>query len=145
MKRAKARAQRTAARLLYAASEQDADILYATRFFAPDPFLFVSTGERLVLVTSDLERDRARAQATVDEVWSWTENARALEAQGETPTAAAVITRVLRVLKVRRVEVPRNFSLGLAMELDAAGGGRARGGPAGAAGMHGGERRLAEA
>jgi Xaa-Pro aminopeptidase len=28
---------------------------------------------------------------------------------------------VLRALKVRRVEVPRNFSLGLAMELDAAG------------------------
>jgi Xaa-Pro aminopeptidase len=121
MKRAKVSPRRTAARLLYAASEQDADILYATGFFAPDPFLYVAAGRRRVLVTSDLERDRARAQATVGEVWSWTENARALEAQGTAPTAAAVITRVLRALKVRRIEVPRSFSLGLAMELDAAG------------------------
>ena len=29
------------ARLVYAASETDADILYPTGFFAPDPFLFV--------------------------------------------------------------------------------------------------------
>src|SRR5436309_2022973 len=37
------------ARLLYAASETDADMLYATRFFAPDPFLFVQArGRRLV-------------------------------------------------------------------------------------------------
>ncbi len=31
---------------LYAASETDADILYPTGFFAPDPFLFVQKGRR---------------------------------------------------------------------------------------------------
>ena len=32
--------------LLYCASETDADILYPTGFFAPDPFLFVRRGAR---------------------------------------------------------------------------------------------------
>ena len=59
-----------AGRLLYSASETDADILYPTGFFAPDPFLFVQKGKTKVLVMSDLEMDRARRQATVDRVLS---------------------------------------------------------------------------
>ena len=109
---------RPEARLLYAASERDADILYPTRFFAPDPFLLVQVGKRRVMVMSDLELDRARGQAEVDQVLSWSKVARALEAAGERPTAAAVIARVLRDLRVRRVVVPRSFDLGLAMDLD---------------------------
>jgi Xaa-Pro aminopeptidase len=107
--------------LLYCASETDADILYPTGFFAPDPFLFVQKGRTRILVMSDLERDRAKKQARVDRVLSWTAVARRLEADGQRPTAAAVIARVLRDLKLRRVEVPRRFPLGLAMELDALG------------------------
>ena len=76
-----------AARLLYAASESDADILYPTRFFAPDPFLFVQVqrhGSKQVrrkryLVMSDLEMDRARAQSSVDRVLSWSKAAREVE------------------------------------------------------------------
>jgi Xaa-Pro aminopeptidase len=109
---------RKRARLLYAASEADPDILYPTGFFAPDPFLFVETRGKRVLVMSDLERDRARRQATVDEVLSWTAFAKKLEARGVRPTAAAVIAAALRHLKVRSVSVPRSFPLGLSMELD---------------------------
>jgi Xaa-Pro aminopeptidase len=105
-------------RLLYAASETDADILYPTRFFAPDPFLFVLARGRRVLVMSDLEMDRAKKQARVDEVMSWSRLARAEEAAGGKATPAAVIARALGVLSVRRLEVPRSFPLGLAMELD---------------------------
>src|SRR5258705_4652075 len=116
-------ARRPPARLLYAASETDADILYPTGFFAPDPFLFIfiQAGRRRVLVMSDLEMDRARAQARVDEVRSWSRYAKAEEAAGGTATPAAVIARALRALGLRRVEVPRSFSLGLAMDLDARG------------------------
>jgi Xaa-Pro aminopeptidase len=113
--------RRPPARLLYAASETDADILYPTGFFAPDPFLFVQKGRRRLLVMSDLEMDRARAQARVDEVRSWSAYAKAEEAAGGTATPAAVIARALRALGIRRVEVPRSFSLGLAMDLDARG------------------------
>jgi len=109
---------RPPARLLYAASETDADILYPTGFFAPDPFLFVLARGRRVMVMSDLEMDRARNQARVDQVMSWSRLAKDEEAAGGKATPAAVIARALRVLRVRRVEVPRAFPLGLAMELD---------------------------
>jgi Xaa-Pro aminopeptidase len=114
-------ARRPLARLLYAASETDADILYPTGFFAPDPFLFIQRGRRRILVMSDLEMDRARAQARVDEVRSWSAAAKAEEAAGGKATPAAVIARALHGLRIRRVEVPRSFSLGLAMDLDARG------------------------
>jgi Xaa-Pro aminopeptidase len=107
--------------LLYAASETDADILYATGFFAPDPFVFVQKGRARILVMSDLERDRARHQARVDRVIAWSGVAKRIEAAGRKPTAAAVIALVLRDLALKRVEVPRRFPLGLAMELDAQG------------------------
>ncbi len=107
--------------LLYAASESDAEILYPTGFFAPDPFLFVQKGKRRVLVMSDLERDRAKQQASADRVLSWSKLAKELEAAGRRPTTAEVIVRVLRGLGLRRVEVPRSFPLGLAMEIDALG------------------------
>jgi Xaa-Pro aminopeptidase len=103
--------------LHYAASELDADILYPTRFFAPDPFLFVQKGRRRILVMSDLEIDRARKQATVDRVLAWSRYQKALEAAGRKATPAAVIEAVLRELGLRRIEVPSRFPLGLAEEL----------------------------
>ena len=58
------------ARLIIAASETDADLHYATRFLAPDPFIFLQTASEKLLVMSDLEVDRARDQAQVDDVLS---------------------------------------------------------------------------
>ncbi len=106
-----------AARLIYAASETDADILYPTGFFAPDPFLFIQKGRTHILVMSDLELDRARQQATVDRVLSWSEIAAPLEAGGRRARTADVIARTLRQLGLRRVSVPASFPLGLAREL----------------------------
>jgi Xaa-Pro aminopeptidase len=103
--------------LHYAASELDADMLYATRFFAPDPFLFVQKGRRRILVMSDLEIDRARKQASVDRVLAWSRYQKALEAAGSKASPAAVIEAVLRELGLRRVEVPSRFPLGMAEEL----------------------------
>src|SRR5262245_18807982 len=107
--------------LMYAASESDADLLYATRFFAPDPFLFVQKGRRRYLVMSDLEIDRGAKQASVDRVLSWSRIAKRIERTGARATAAAVIRDVLRALRLRRVEVPRCFPLGLAEELRGSG------------------------
>lgn len=57
-----------AAQLIIAASESDANLYYATGFRAPDPFVFVSIKGEKILLMSDLEVDRARAQACVDTV-----------------------------------------------------------------------------
>ncbi len=56
------------ARLIIAASEADANLYYATRFVAPDPFVFLGHGAEKILLISDLELNRARAQAAVDSV-----------------------------------------------------------------------------
>jgi Xaa-Pro aminopeptidase len=109
------------ARLLYAASETDADILYPTGFFAPDPFLFIQQGRTRILVMSDLEMDRARKQARVDRVLSWSKIAGRLEKHREKVTAADVIALAAKQLGLKRVLVPQSFPLGLAMELDARG------------------------
>jgi Xaa-Pro aminopeptidase len=108
-------------RLLYAAPETDADMLYATGFFAPDPFLFVQARGRRLVVMSDLERDRAKKQARVHRVLAWSALARALEREGVAATVAQVAARVLHGLRARTVEVPRSFPVGLAEELRALG------------------------
>ena len=109
------------ARLIYAASETDADLLYPTRFFAPDPFLFVQKGATRILFASDLELDRAKSQASVDRVLSWSKTAAPLEKDGRRAPVADVIALALGRLGLKRVEVPQSFPLGLAMELDARG------------------------
>ncbi len=114
----KATRARPNGRLLFSASETDADMLYPTGFFAPDPFLFIQKGRRKILVMSDLEMGRARKQASVDRVMSWTKIAAPLEQNGKKPSTADVIARALEVVGLKRVEVPSSFPLGLAMELD---------------------------
>ena len=65
--------QRSKNLLIYASSEADADMLYATGFNCPDPFVFVCTthGKRHV-VMSDLEIDRAKAHSKAHRVHSLT-------------------------------------------------------------------------
>ncbi len=104
--------------LLYAASERDADILHPTGFFAPDPFLFVQKGSHRYQVASDLELDRAKRQSRVNRVLSWSRLTKKVEAAARRPTVAGVAAQVLKDLRLKRVEVPRSFPLGLAMELD---------------------------
>jgi Xaa-Pro aminopeptidase len=79
--------------------------------------LFVQKGRRRYLVLNDLEIDRGKKQARVHSVLSWTALARRVEADGERPSVAAVAARLLATLRLRRVEVPRRFPLGLAEEL----------------------------
>jgi Xaa-Pro aminopeptidase len=78
----------------------------------------VQIGRRRVLVMSDLERDRARAQAHVDDVLSWMDFAREIEKRRKKASAAEVIAAVLRRLGARSAVVPATFPLRLAMELD---------------------------
>ena len=56
--------------LMVAASESDANLYYATRFVAPDAFIFVMARGKKHLLMNDLEVDRARKQSSVDKVIS---------------------------------------------------------------------------
>ncbi|MGB4067288.1 MAG: Xaa-Pro peptidase family protein [Nitrospira sp.] len=98
------------ATLFIAASEQDSNLYYATHFMAPDPFIYLEIkGERL-MVMSDLEMDRARTQASVDRVLSYSEIEQKAKKQGiKDPTAVDIVHVVLKESKIRRLSVPANF------------------------------------
>jgi Xaa-Pro aminopeptidase len=98
------------ATLFIAASEHDSNLYYATRFIAPDPFIYLEIkGERL-MVMSDLEMDRARTQASVDRVLSYSEIEQKAKKQGiKDPTAVDIVHVVLKESKIRRLSVPANF------------------------------------
>ena len=70
-KNRKSKTKNGTTRLMVAASEHDPDMLYATRFFAPDAFIFLEEKGKRTLVLSDLEIDRARKQARADEFVSF--------------------------------------------------------------------------
>ena len=108
----------TRATLFYAASESDSNLYYATRFIAPDPFLYVEIkGERL-LVMSDLEMDRARHQASVDRVLSYSEFERRAKADASHQSGPMDVVHVLlRERGVDQILVPSNFPFGHALRL----------------------------
>jgi len=105
-------------RLIVAVSETDPDLLYATRFFAPDAFVYLEKAGRTLVMLNDLEIDRGRAQARVDEVVAFSDVARRA---GKEPSFAAVLVRLLKEQRVRKARVPATFPLGLAVELANAG------------------------
>jgi Xaa-Pro aminopeptidase len=104
--------------LIVAASERDANLYYATRFLAPDSFVFMQTATHKILLMSDLEIDRAKAQATVDVVLSYSVYEKKLKDQGITePRAADIIKAVLQEFGVADLIVPTNFGVDLADAL----------------------------
>ncbi|MBH0203239.1 MAG: aminopeptidase P family protein [Nitrospira sp.] len=102
--------QADVATLFIAASEQDSNLYYATRFMAPDPFIYLEIKGERVMVMSDLEMDRARAQSSVDRVLSYSEIEQKAKKQGiKDPTAVDIVHVVLKESKIRRLSVPANF------------------------------------
>ena len=105
--------KKTTARLLYAQGTDIPDIRYATGFAAPDPFLLLVRGGEKHLLVSPLEA--ARASAACPEATVWTR-----EALGIAPGKAAAPAWLAR-LGVRSVEISRDFPVGPARDLEAAG------------------------
>lgn len=104
--------------LIVSASEGDANMLYATGFFVPDPFIFFQHRGEKYVVMSDLEIDRAKKQAHVNTVLSLSEYQRRLRKKGkESPTTPDVLELILQERKIGSLLVPANFSVHLADEL----------------------------
>jgi Xaa-Pro aminopeptidase len=105
-------------RLIIAASDHDPDMLYATRFFVPDPFIFLQQNGKRTIVLSDLEIDRARKQAKADEIVSFSQIEREVQGtQKKAPSFEKVMSHFLRKRGVRFAVVPANFPLAYAEEL----------------------------
>src|ERR1700730_15232077 len=107
-------------RLIFASSEESADLLYATKFSVPDPILFLQQNGKTTVLLSDLEIDRGKKEAKVDEVIALSSVERRI--QKETgrkgkPPIEATIASFLRERRVRKAAVPYNFPIGLANGL----------------------------
>jgi Xaa-Pro aminopeptidase len=107
-------------RLIVATSEIDADLLYATRFWAPDPFIFLQHKGKRTLVLSDLEIDRGRKQANADEFVAYSELERQIQGKSsKAPAYEKVLAHFLCRRGVSSAVVPASFPLGYARMLSA--------------------------
>jgi Xaa-Pro aminopeptidase len=99
--------------LIFAAGEHSADILYASGFQAPDPFIYFSTLQEQAIIVSALEQDRAEKECKANvsifgrESFSKDEKADNLD----------VICSLAESRNISEFRVPRDFPLGLADEL----------------------------
>lgn len=95
--------------LIIAASERDADLYYATRFLAPDPFPFFQVERERVILASDLELGRAKSQAAVETTLplrTYEERAKVRVAQ---PSLLDAVDEALREYGVQQLLVPGTF------------------------------------
>ena len=99
------------ASLIIAASEADSNLYYACRFLAPDPFVYLEVDGRKILLMSDLEVDRARSQAQVDEVLSLSQWEAKARQQYPSPRLTDTVSLLLEDYGVKAVEVPADFPL----------------------------------
>jgi len=98
------------ATLFIASSEQDSNLYYATKFIAPDSFIYLEIKGERILIMSDLEMDRAKTQSSVDRVLSYSEIEQKAKGQGiKSPTPVDIVHVVLKEAKIRRLLVPANF------------------------------------
>ena len=101
--------------LMIGSSERCANLFYATRFRAPDSFVFLWTPNEKIMLANNLEIDRALAQASVDRVLSYTQYEQQAKERGhEQPNSKAVLLELLRDLGLAKLQVPADFPLGTA-------------------------------
>ena len=106
------------ARLIVAPSDTDADMLYATRIFIGDPFIFLQQKGKRTLVLSDLEIDRAKKNAKADEFVMFNQLEREIQGKAKkAPPYEKVLAHFLTKRGVKRALVPANFPLGFANEI----------------------------
>lgn len=98
------------AALIIGSSEKDSDLFYATKFIAPDPFIFVEIRNKKYLLANDLEIDRAKKQAAVHAVVSTSVLSKAYSAKFK--KAAPLEEKLFWFLKKHRVKsliIPADF------------------------------------
>lgn len=103
---------------MISSSEADSNIYYATKFLAPDPFIFVQVGGEKIIIMSDLEVDRAKVQAKVDTVLSYTFYEEAAKKHGiNEPGTMDILHQFFNERGITNLVVPEYFGLKYALLL----------------------------
>ncbi len=92
--------------LMVSESMRNADMYYATRFLAADPFIYLCFPQegKDILIVSQMEYERARKESSVKEIRSALDYGYDLKMEG-------LIAKILQDEDVKEVEVPKYFSL----------------------------------
>ncbi len=105
-------------RLIIADSESNANLYWATRFLAPDPVIFVEHKKKKYLILSDLELDRGKKEAVVDQVLSYSVLEKKIQGKSDRkPKMMEVVEHFLHRLKAVKIAVPYDFPLSYARAL----------------------------
>ncbi|MHC4139561.1 MAG: aminopeptidase P family N-terminal domain-containing protein [Planctomycetota bacterium] len=85
---------------------------YATGFPAPDPFVYIQKNNEKIMITSDLELDRAKSQSKADKILSFSKYERIAKKHGGNFSGfIEVVATALRKMDIRSLQVPANFSV----------------------------------
>ena len=101
------------AHLIYDISEKNADLYYATRFRAPDPFIYFCYRGKKYAVMTDLEIDRAKKESIVNKVLSINPYVQRAEKRARRISQADVIHEVLKEKSIKKLIVPKETSFAL--------------------------------
>ena len=100
---------------MVADSETNANILYATRFFVPDPVIYFQIKNKSYMVLSDLEIDRAKKTASVNHILSITKITNQLKKKVIKKSGTVeIINHIFKERKISSVLVPANFPIKIA-------------------------------
>lgn len=104
--------------LIIDTTENNADLLYRTNFFVPDPVLYIEHNGEKILLLSDLEIDRGREEATVNRVLSLSDYQKKLISKKRKRIRFVdIVDEVLKDLKIKKALVPGMFPAKYADEL----------------------------
>ena len=94
-------------------SSTNADLFYATKFFVPDPVIFVEKNGKKYLFLSDLELSRGKKEAEVHFVKPLKPFLDQVAKKNKHSNAASVVAMVVKSLGIRRLQVPHSTSFSL--------------------------------
>ena len=98
--------------LIIDSSENNADLYYKTRFFIPDPAIYIEHKEKKILILSDLELDRGKKEARADLVLSLSEYRKILPPMKQKKAGLTdIVALVFKELRTRSAVVPGRFPI----------------------------------
>ncbi|MBA1342733.1 MAG: Xaa-Pro dipeptidase [ANME-2 cluster archaeon] len=105
--------------LLIGNSVHNQDLYYATRFLAPDQFLYLRSGDEEILLVPEMELGRARKESRINDIRTTADYSviEKLKRYGRDRAQSQVISELLHDEGVTEVRVPHNFPVFLADEL----------------------------
>ncbi|MEM2933307.1 MAG: Xaa-Pro peptidase family protein [Methanocellales archaeon] len=106
--------------LMVSESMHNANMYYATKFAAPDPFAYIQTEKKKTLLVSQLEYERAKKESSVKDIRSLLDygiREKLQELKDADKALAQALKRFFEEEQIQKIGVPRDFPAFLLEEL----------------------------